>query len=429
MTKNIFFGEFTPSTKQDWKELVIKDLKGADFNEKMLWNSIDGFIAEPFYTLEDIKNLNHLKANPAEFPFVRGNKSDSNSWQICQKVIVKKIKDANKTAVNAVSKGADGIEFVLAVLLNEDDFSNLLKNIALEKIYLHFSGSHAYSVLLQLLEKEAKKRNIDTNNIKGSLNFDSFSYYLLNGNYYNSFEDNMNELQCLLKIANEQFKNFHILTVNGHHFHNAGASIVQELAFTLSSANDYIYNMLEKGMSLEDILPRIRFSFATGSSYFPEIAKIRAARMLWSEIVKQYNPANAQLCKVNIHSTTSLLNKTACEPYNNVLRGTTETMSAVLGGVDSFTVNPHDFTYKDTDSFSERIARNIQLILKEEAYFDKVVDPAAGSYYIENLTVSIASNAWKLFLKIEKMGGFVKAMELLFIKQEIEKCILSKKQG
>ena len=196
---------------------------------------------------------------------------------------------------------------------------------------------------------------------------------------------------------------------------------MQELAFSLASANEYLSCITTKGIPVDDVASGLRFSFGIGSNYFMEIAKLRAARLLWATIVEQYHPENPESLKMFIHSTTSLWNKTVYDPYVNLLRTTTEGMSAAIGNTDSMSILPFDFPYKDESEISRRIARNQQLILKEESYLDKIVDPAAGSYYIESLTHSIAMHAWDLFRLIEEKGGMTECIKTGFIQDEIQR--------
>jgi methylmalonyl-CoA mutase len=412
------FSEFPSITKEEWKKKIISDLKGGDYSKKMLWKQIDGIEVEPFYTIEDLEENLTIRSFPGEFPYIRGNKTDA-KWDICQVVCAKDFEKANADALHAIERGATAIEFKLDFLQNDEDLYKLLKGIDILKVAVHFNGSYSYSILIELLKEYCEKYKIQTKEVKGSFNFDSFSYYLLKGEYYNSCDDNLNELKCLIELADEVFPNMKILSINAQYFHNAGSGIVQELAFAAASAHEYLVSLLKRGAKAEKILPKIRFIFATGSSYFAEIAKLRAFRMLWSQIASEY-VQDKNLCKANIHSVSSLWNKSIYDSYNNILRTTTEAMSAILGGSDSVAILPYDIVYKQTDGFSERVARNIQFILKEESYFDNIIDPASGSFYIESLTTAIAQHTWDLFLKVEEMGGFVKAMEEGFIVKEIE---------
>ena len=235
----------------------------------------------------------------------------------------------------------------------------------------------------------------------GSLNFDTISYLLLHGDFYQSKQGNFDEAEYLIQTIRKKLQGFRPITINGHLFNNAGATLVQELAFSLASGNEYLAALTSKGLPVDSVADSLQFSFGIGSNYFMEIAKLRAARLLWSTIVEQYHPEST---KMFIHSTTSLWNKTVYDPYVNLLRTTTEGMSAAIGNTDSMTILPFDFPYKNESEFSRRIARNQQLILKEEAYLDKIVDPAAGSYYVENLTNPVAMHSWELFKAIEEKG-------------------------
>ena len=233
--------------------------------------------------------------------------------------------------------------------------------------------------------------NFDKEKVSGSINFDPLSYRLRHNKFWKSDEEDMQQAVTLLEM-NGCMKNFKVINVNGIVLHNAGATIVQELAYTLSMANEYL-------------------TLSVGSNYFMEIAKLRATRLLWSTMVAQYKPECDCAYKIHINTVASTWNKTLYDPYVNMLRSTTEGMSAAIGGSDSISLQPFDVAYKESDEFSRRISRNVQVILKEEAFMDRVVDPAAGSYYVENLTNSIAENAWKLFQSVEQQGGALKAIE------------------
>jgi methylmalonyl-CoA mutase len=267
--------------------------------------------------------------------------------------------------------------------------------------------------------------NRDFQKIHGSLEFDPFGRLITRGNYYDSREDDLETCQQLIRIA-EYLPHFSVILVNGEHFHNAGATIVEELAFSLASGAEYLTQLTEKGLSVNKVAPKMRFRYATGSNYFLEIAKYRAARLLWANIVKAYGPSREDVSKMNIHAVTSKWNKAIYDPYVNMLRTTTEAMSSIVAGIDSLTVGPYNDPFEQADDFSARIARNQQLLLKEESYLDQVADPGAGSYYIENLTDSIAAGAWKLFLEVDAQGGFLEAVGTGFIQDRIQKTALKR---
>ena len=229
-----------------------------------------------------------------------------------------------------------------------------------------------------------------------------------------------------LELARDAFrgsaalKHFKILEVSGHIFNNAGSSVVQELGFSLAAGVEYLDRLTDLGLPVEEITPRTRFHFATVSKYFMEIAKPRAARYLWARIVKAYEPANDDACRMHVHAETSRWNKTLYDSNVNMLRSQTEAMAAITGGVDSFTIHPHDHLFADVPSeLGERVARNQQLLLKEESHLARIADPAGGAYYIEELTLLIADAAWKLFLDVQERGGCVKALEEGFVQATV----------
>ena len=220
--------------------------------------------------------------------------------------------------------------------------------------------------------------------------------------------------------ASVNLPNYRVLAVNGYFFTNAGASAVQELGYSLSMAAEYLSRLTDALIPVDTICHHLQFNLGVGSNYFMEIAKIRAFRLIWAKIVEAYQPENDESKKANIHSITSEWNQTIYDPYVNLLRATTEAMAAVIGGTNSLTVRPFTFPYKPTTKFSGRLARNIQIILKEEAYMNQIADPAAGSYYIENLTDAIIDEAWKIFLKVDAAGGYLEALKKGMIQSDIE---------
>lgn len=415
------FTDFPEVTTQQWEALINADLKGADYDKKLVWHTIEGINVKPYYRAEDLDNIAYLNTNPAQAPFVRGNKLDSNNWDIRQDVTVDDIAKANAIAVDAINKGANAIGLKAVYVLSTDNMTTLLKDIDLTKVKIHFISSYSYVHTFDIFMDYLRKNKIDASKVKGSFNFDPYSYLLTHGDFYTTLENNMVEAEYLVKRCIKSLPGFKVITVNGHYFHNAGSSIVQELAFTLASANDYLYSLTSKGFKVDELTPLFQFSFAVGSNYFMEIAKVRAARLLWAKIVEQYKPESDAAKQIFINNTTSNWNKTVYDPYVNMLRAATEAMSAAIGGADSICVTPFDAPFKDEDDFSDRIARNQQIILKEEAYLDKIVDPSAGSYYIENLTDSIANYSWELFKKVEELGGFAEAVKAGFVQDEVIK--------
>lgn len=420
------FSEFPPVSTEEWEARIFADLKGADYDKKLIWRTEEGFSVKPYYRSEDLEQLKWLEGMPGTYPFTRGTHTGGNAWLIRQDIDSADPAIANTEAVDAISRGATAIGFDTSMIHSSDGFNQLFHNIDLSKITLHLHSAASYTKLLDWLGEFLKASGFDSTQLKGSLDFDPISYALLYGRFYVSPEKNMTEATALVNRANLEFPGLRVLSVNGSFLRNAGATAVQELAFSLASANEYLAALSEKGLDIAKVAPHIQFSFSIGSSYFIEIARLRAARLLWAHIVKQYHPGSDDSAKMFIHSSPSGWNKTIYDPYVNLLRSTTEAMSAALGGTDSMSIDPFDIFYKETDEFSKRISRNQQIILKEESYLDKVVDPAAGSYYIENLTASIANGAWALFLNVEDKGGMVSAVHEGYVQDEVEKASAQK---
>ncbi|MFO7978511.1 MAG: methylmalonyl-CoA mutase family protein [Bacteroidales bacterium] len=413
--KSGLFEEFPPVSTQQWEAKIHEDLKGADYEKKLVWQTLEGIKVKPYYRAEHLEDIGHTHALPDSFPFVRGTKAKDNNWEVRQDFDEEDLATANELARKALERGAQALGLNAAMVTSAGELQTLLKDIDLSKAAVHFLHTRNYPHLLTFLTQVSQDKNL-----KGSFNFDPLGYLLMYGKYYDSKEANVEQAAELLKAAGESFPLLKVITVNGQHYNNAGASIVQELAFMLSQGNEYLATLTDKGFTVDQIAPRMQFNISIGSSYFLEIAKLRAIKLLWAKIVKQYAPEQPDAMKIFLHAETSSWNKSIYDPYVNMLRTTTEAMAAAIGGVDSMSVDPFDSTFKKPDHFSRRIARNQQIILKEESYFNKVVDPGAGSYYIENLTRSIAEAAWALFLETEEKGGFEKIVESNFIQQEIE---------
>jgi methylmalonyl-CoA mutase len=410
--KNLF-DNFPPVSTKEWMDRITADLKGADFNKKLVWKTNEGFDVMPFYRKEDLENLPHLDTLPGEFPFLRGTKKTDNNWLVRQNITVTDYPEANRKALEILMKGVDSLGFVITdpESVCEKNFNILLKDIVTDSIELNFSCNGKAKEIVNLV---INKAGTNPNGIRGSFEADPIGKLMLNGSLCIPINSGFDYLALVTKEASI-LPGFRTVNVNASNFNNAGADLVTELAFALSMGCEYLSQLTDRGISPGLAASKMRFTFGTGSNYFGEIAKLRAARVLWSVITKGFNPENIDNCRMEIHCVTSEFNKTIYDPYVNMLRTQTEAMSAVLGGTDSLTVGPFDSAFRKSDNFSERIARNQQLILKEESYFGNVADPAGGSYYIENLTSLIAENAWKLFLKIEEQGGFLKILRNGFI--------------
>ena len=410
-SKEKLFSDFSPVTTEQWMEKVTADLKGADFEKKLVWKTNEGFKVKPFYRKEDLEGLKTTDALPGEFPYLRGNKKDNNEWLVRQEIRVDDVKEANAKALDILNKGIDSLSFhVKAKELNAAYLEMLLEGICAECVELNFSTCQGHVVdLANLLVEYFQKKGYDLNKLHGSINFDYLNKMLAKGKEKGSLVDTAKALIA----ATAALPEYRVINVNALTLNNAGAYIYQELGYALAWGNEYMNQLTEAGIPAATVAKKIKFNFGISSNYFLEIAKFRAGRMLWADIVNSYLAEGDCKCaaQMKIHAETSSFNLTVFDSYVNLLRTQTEAMSAAIAGVDSMTVVPFDKAYETPNDFSERLARNQQLLLKEESHFDKVIDPAAGSYYIENLTVSIAKQAWDLFLAVEDEGGFYAAVK------------------
>ena len=412
------FTEFPPVPTEKWEEVITADLKGADYERKLVWRTGEGFNVRPYYRAENLEGIRFLGSQAGEFPFVRGTRTH-NRWHVHQTVEVKSPKEANAEALKLLNSGVDSLGFsIVKEGFTAADLDELLREISIPAVELTFCGVQTGSVAGLMLDKLEKEGLMADAHVAFCID------PLVKGLSQKGDFCSPGGEKCFAKIVSliertREYKHIRIVTVSAGIFSNAGSTIVEELAFALAAGNDYLTRLTDAGVDAETAARKLRFSFSVTSNYFMEIAKFRAARMLWANIVKEYGPEKNCACKMMIHARTADWNQTVYDPYVNMLRGTTEAMSATIAGVHSLEVTPFDAAFEDPTEFSKRIARNVELLLKNESHFDQVVDPAGGSYYVENLTQSIAAEAWKLFLEIEEKGGYTEAYKAGFIRERI----------
>lgn len=412
------FTEFPPVPTEKWEEVITADLKGADYERKLVWRTGEGFNVRPYYRAENLEGIQFLGSQAGEFPFVRGTRTH-NRWHVHQTVAVECPKEANAEALKLLNSGVDSLGFSIAKEgFTAADLDELLREISIPAVELTFCGVQTGNVAGLVLDKLEKEGLMADAHVAFCID------PLVKGLSQKGDFCSPDGEKCFAKIVSliertREYKHIRIVTVSASIFSNAGSTIVEELAFALSAGNDYLARLTDAGVDADTAARKLRFSFSVTSNYFMEIAKFRAARMLWANIVKGYAPAKNCACKMMIHARTADWNQTVYDPYVNMLRGTTEAMSATIAGVHSLEVTPFDAAFENPTEFSKRIARNVELLLKNESHFDQVVDPAGGSYYVENLTQSIAAEAWKLFLEIEEKGGYTAAYKAGFVKERI----------
>lgn len=400
--KEKLFDMFQGCSYDEWRAKVEADLKGADFNKKLVWRTNEGFNVEPVYRAENIADFKTLDSLPGEYPYVRGTR-DNNDWLIRQEILAETVADANAVAKEIITKGVTSLGFHLQ-LKDAAEIAALLDGIDVAEYEINFKTCPRHAVELAKALVGYLRSNGLMDKFRGSIDFNPMRRALKHGT---EFPGDIKAMAIELLDAVKDVPALRVLAVDSFMFCNAGAYIFQELGYALAWGAEWMTMLTEAGVKADEVARRIKFNMGVSSNYFMELAKFRSARMVWAQIVEQYNPESKDACKMHVHAVTSRFNQTIYDAHVNLLRSQTETMSAALAGVDSITTTPFDVPYKKPDAFSERIARNQQFLLKEESHLDKVIDPAGGSYYIETLTVSLAKEAWKLFLEVEENGGFL----------------------
>lgn len=400
--KERLFDQFPPVSTAEWRAKVEADLKGAPFEKKLVWRTNEGFNVQPMYRSEDIADFTTTNSLPGEYPYVRGTR-DNNDWLTRQDILADTPAEANAKALDVLNKGVTSLGFKVSEPTIET-VETLLKDIYLPAVEINFTCCPKNSIpLAKALVEYIKKQGI-ADTFKGSISFNPMKKALKHGV---KFPGDITSMALQLMDIAKDVPGLKLFAVDSFMLSDAGAYIYQELGYALAWGTEWLTLLTEAGKSVDEVADRIKFNMGVSSNFFMELSKFRATRMLWAQIVEQYKPASKDACKLHVHAVTSRFNQTIYDAHVNLLRSQTESMSAALAGVDSITTTPFDVPYKKPDDFSERIARNQQFLLKEESHLDKVVDPAGGSYYVETLTVSIAREAWKLFLEVQDNGGFL----------------------
>ena len=430
MNPNLNLKEFfPPHTYDEWRAAAEKLLKGAPFDKRLIKKTYEGIDILPMYFKTDRDNAAHKAEFPGDTPFVRSTAAlghVAKPWLISQETPYPDPEEFNAAAKNDLSKGQNAVNMPLdragrkglspldaesadvgargvslAVL---EDVEKALKDVDLNNVTLMVqpgaSALPAFSLILGCMEKHGMKAGA----VKAFFAADPISALACEGALPASLETLYDEMAALTKWAAQNAPGIKTIGASSSPWHNAGANAVQELAYTLSSAVASVDAMMKRGLAFDDIASKLVFTFSVGSDFFMEIAKLRSARLLWENIAEAYG-AGKDAKKMVIHARTSEWNKTKTDPYVNMLRVTTETFSAIAGDADSIHVGPFDETIGLPSDFSRRIARNVQIILKDEAHFGKVVDPSGGAYYVESLTDQLTKKAWALFQETEAEGG------------------------
>ena len=437
--------DFPVPSFDDWKKQVEKDLKGEPFEKKLITKTYEEINLQPIYTSTDIKELSQINNFPGFEQQLRGTEASGyhkHNWEIAQEYSNALPEDLNEALIYDLQRGLNSINIILdnPTMLGLDadqtkagdvgknglsisgirKMQVLFKNIDLTDQPININSGFSALPITLLFASYASESRKSLMNIKGSITSDPYEYLLSKGELPISISQIFDEIKLATGLMIKSNSPIKTIGVSGFVFNNTGANAVQELAFTLATAVEYLNEMIEREFKANDIAKRMKFTFGIGSFYFIEISKLRAARMLWNKILETYQ-VKEENRKMFIHGKTANLNQTYFDPYVNMLRTTSEAFSAIVGGVNSIHTSSFNESFNQPDNFSRRIARNTQLILKEESHLDQVIDPAGGSFFVEKLTDEIAQSSWELFQTIEEKGGMLKAIQSGFVQEEIEK--------
>jgi methylmalonyl-CoA mutase len=434
-----------PINREHWKTLAQKELKGKSA-DNLIWHSPEGIAVQPLYTSEDLENLGYEETLPGIFPFVRGPYATmytNRPWTIRQYAGFSTAEASNAFYRKNLAAGQKGLSvaFDLATHRGYDsdhprvvgdvgkagvaidsveDMKILFSGIPLEEMSVSMTMNGAVIPVMAMFIVAGEEQGCPQDKLSGTIQNDILKEFMVRNTYIYPPEPSMRIVADVIEYTSKFMPKFNSISISGYHMHEAGANAVQELAFTLSDGLEYVRAALAKGLHVDDFAPRLSFFWGIGMNFFMEIAKMRAGRLLWAHLMKEFNPQKPLSMALRTHCQTSGWSLTEQDPYNNIIRTTIEALAAVLGGTQSLHTNSFDEAIALPTEFSARIARNTQLILAEESNVTRVADPLAGSYYVESLTLSLAREAQKLMDEVQQLGGMTKAILAGLPKQKIE---------
>ena len=432
--------------KEKWKKRAQSELK-TDEIESLDWHTLEGIEVKPVYSSEDLMELEHLDTMPGIEPFLRGPRATmytKRPWTVRQYSGFSTAEESNAFYRENISAGQTGLSvaFDLATHRGYDsdhprvagdvgkagvaidtveDMKMLFDQIPLEKMSVSMTMNGAVIPIMAMFVVAAEEQGVDQSNLNGTLQNDILKEFMVRNTYIYPPKHSMRIVADIIEYCSHNLPQFNTVSISGYHMLEAGATCTQELAYTLADGLEYVRSAMKKGLDIDDFAPRLSFFFGIGMNFFMEIAKLRAARFLWSEMIKEeFSPKNPKSLMLRTHCQTSGVSLTSQDPYNNIVRTTIEAMAAVLGGTQSLHTNSFDEALALPTPFSAQIARNTQLILREESGLTKVVDPLAGSYYLESLTDSMIRETKKLIDEVEDLGGMTKAIQAGVPKLRVE---------
>jgi len=417
-------GEFSAATYEAWRAEAQATLAGAAFNEKLVTRTDEGIDIQPIYWRDDLAGLTHLGSLPNEPPYVRGTRSHG-GWEIAQDIPCDSAEALNDALRNDLGRGQTAVNITLEEAARDGnadlpgragvpietvrDLDRILEGVDLARLPLFIQPGWSALPLFALLISHLRRKSTDLCSLRGALENDPLGELVSHGSVPCSLAAAFDQMALVTRLGIVQTPHFRTVGVRLNAYSDAGGNAVQDLAFALATGVEYLRQLEARGLSVDEAAPRFRFAFSIGADFFMALAKLRAARMLWARVTTASGggPEAGKMC---IHARTSLWNRAALDPYVNMLRGATEAFAAIAGGCDSLEVGAFDEVIRRPDETSRRLARNTQIILRDECHFDHVIDPAGGSYYVEILTDRLVRKAWMLFQEIEKQGGMTKAV-------------------
>ncbi|KAJ02718.1 methylmalonyl-CoA mutase [Sulfitobacter mediterraneus] len=433
------------TSKETWRSTAEAELRGRSVDD-LTWNTLEGIPVQPIYTAEDLDGVDHLGSIPGSAPFTRGVKATmyaGRPWTIRQYAGFSTAEESNAFYRRGLAAGQQGVSvaFDLATHRGYDsdhprvegdvgkagvaidsveDMKILFDGIPLDKVSVSMTMNGAVIPILANFIVAGEEQGHDKSVLAGTIQNDILKEFMVRNTYIYPPEPSMRIIGDIIEYTSDHMPKFNSISISGYHMQEAGANLVQELAFTLADGREYVRTAIAAGMDVDRFAPRLSFFFAIGMNFFMEAAKLRAARLLWHRIMSEFEPKNPKSSMLRTHCQTSGVSLQEQDPYNNVVRTAYEAMAAALGGTQSLHTNALDEAIALPTDFSARIARNTQLILQEETGVTNVVDPLAGSYYVEKLTHDLAEAAWKLIEEVEEMGGMTKAVASGMPKLRIE---------
>ena len=434
-----------------WKTLANKELKDKTI-DSLNWLTPEDITIKPLYTENDLENINHLNELPGLDSYSRGPRATmyaGRPWTVRQYAGFSTAEESNAFYRKNLEAGQKGISVAFdlpthrgydsdhprvlgdvgkagVAIDSVEDMKILFSNIPLDKMSVSMTMNGAVIPIMANFIVAAEEQGVVKSSLTGTIQNDILKEFMVRNTYIYPPEPSMRIVSDIIEYTSKEMPKFNSISISGYHMHEAGANLVQELAFTLADGKEYVKAALSKGMDIDAFAGRLSFFFAIGMNFFMEVAKLRAARILWSKIMKEFNPKKPSSSLLRVHCQTSGVSLQEKDPYNNIVRTSYEALAATLGGTQSLHTNAFDEAMGLPTEFSSRIARNTQLIMQEELGITKVIDPLAGSYYVENLTNELTQKAWELIQEVENLGGMTEAVAAGLPKSRIEESAAKK---